>query len=158
MMNTMHQQGQKGFTLVEILMVVMILGILFVTGTLSYANIRQRSMDQRRKTDLEDIRSALEQYRSVHSVYPTPAGPQGLLFGTSALTDDTRTYMQIIPQDPQFPNRQYFYNTTEDDYIVATQLATPEETPCAAPPGGDSCGQEGSALGCNYCLGSYGKR
>lgn len=149
---------QAGFTYIEILIVLIVIGILFSISVASYSRVRQRTMDQRRKADLEDVRAALEQYRSVNSVYPTPAGTQGLVFGSSALTDGTRTYMQVIPQDPQYPVYQYYYVTSGDDYTLAAELNTPESPACAAPPGGDLCGQASSGVGCNYCIGSYGKK
>lgn len=150
--------NQSGFTFIEVLMVVVILSILFVVAIPSYSQIRERSLDQRRKTDVEEIRGALEQYRSVNGVYPTPAG-NGLPFGSSGLGDSaSNTYLELIPQDPQYPRRQYYYTTSGDDYTLATELITPEDTQCASPPGGDSCGQSGSGYGCNYCLGSYGKK
>lgn len=152
------KQHQAGFTFVELLMVIMILGMLLTLGLASFSKVRERSLDQRRKTDLEDVRSALEQYRSVQSAYPTPVAGQGLNFGTSALTDGSQTYMQLIPQDPQYPKRQYHYTTSGDDYTLSTHLITAETTACQAAPGGDSCGQTGSGYGCNYCLGSYGKK
>lgn len=149
---------QSGFTYLELLVVIVVLGVLFTMGLASYSRVRERSLDQRRKTDLEDIRSALEQYRSVQSAYPTPIAGQGLSFGTAALTDGSNTFMQLIPQDPQYPQRTYYYAVSGDDYTLSTQLITPETTACQAAPGGDSCGATGSGYGCNYCLGSYGKK
>ena len=149
---------QSGFTYIEILVVVIVLSILFSIAMSSYSGIRSKSIDQRRKSDVEEIRSALEQYRSVNSAYPTPAGTHGMTFGTGSLTDGTSTYMQKIPQDPQYPQRQYHYTTSGDDYTLSTELQTPEPTVCQAAPGGDSCGQSGSGYGCNYCLGSYGEK
>lgn len=149
---------QSGFTYIELLIVIISLGILFSIAISSYSNVRQRSLDQRRQSDMEEIRSALEQYRSVNTAYPTPAGVQGMTFGTGSLTDGTSTYMEKIPQDPQHPVRQYHYTTSGDDYTLSTELSSPKPTVCQAAPGGDSCGQSGSGVGCNYCLGSYGEK
>lgn len=154
----MQTSRSRGFTLIEVLLVVVLLSILYVVGISSYSHIHEKSLDQRRKADIEEIRSALEQYRSVNSAYPVASGTTGLPFGTSGLTDATHTYMEIIPQDPQYPVRQYNYTVVDDDYLLSTQLINPETTQCQVPPGGDSCGQASSGFGCNYCFGSYGKK
>lgn len=149
---------QAGFTYLEILMVLLIIGVILSISVASYSNLHSNSLDQRRKTDIEEVRSALEQYRSVNGAYPTPNSTPGLSFGSDGLSDGTNVYMQKIPQDPQAPKRQYHYEVTSDDYTLAAQLNTAESTACVSPPGGDSCGQTGSSLGCNYCMGSYGKK
>lgn len=149
---------QAGFTYLEILIVLLVIGVILSISVASYSNLHSNSLDQRRKTDIEEVRSALEQYRSVNGAYPTPNLTQGLAFGSAGLTDGTNVYMQKIPQDPQAPKRQYYYTTASDDYTLAAQLNTAEPTACVSPPGGDLCGQAGSELGCNYCMGSYGKK
>ena len=146
---------QKGFTFLEILVVLLIIGMLLAITSASYSQVRSRSLDQRRKTDLEEVRAALEQYRSVNSAYPTPYTTPGLAFGSEGLNDATHTYMQVLPQDPQYPRYNYHYAVADDDYTLSSQLAVPEETACQAPPGGDSCG---TGIGCNYCIGSYGTK
>ncbi|KXK10941.1 MAG: hypothetical protein UZ22_OP11002000573 [Microgenomates bacterium OLB23] len=79
----------------EILLVMAIIAIISALTTVALANIRSRSEDSRRKTDIEEIRSALEQYKSVNNAYPTPnvTITMGLPFGTSGLTDANHTYM-----------------------------------------------------------------
>lgn len=150
-------RSQDGFTFLEILIVLVIISGLLIFAISSYTNVREKSFDERRKTDLEEIRSGLEQYRSVNNAYPTPNSTPGLPFG-SAMTDGTNTYLQRIPQDPQYPAKQYNYTTAGDDYTLAAQLTNPETPACLVPPGGDLCGRTGSGFACNYCLGSYGKK
>ena len=154
----MRRRNEYGFTYLEILVVLLVIGVLLTISISAYVNLRANSMDQRRKTDLEQLRSALEQYRSVNNAYPTPGASPGLSFGTDSLEDATHTYMATIPQDPESPRRTYFYTTVGDDYTLATELTRAEDLACQSSPGGDSCGQEGSGFGCNYCLGSYGKK
>ena len=55
---------KKAFTLIEILVVVTIIGILLSTAIISYGSLSKSSRDARRKTDLEQIRAALEMWRS----------------------------------------------------------------------------------------------
>lgn len=149
---------KSGFTLIEVLLVVVLLSILYVVGLSSYSKIQEKSLDQRRKADIEQVRLALEQYRSVNSAYPTPTGTSGLPFGTNGLTDADNTYIELLPQDPQYPVRQYHYTTADDDYILSAQLINPETVACQVPAGNDACGQADSGFDCNYCYGSYGQK
>ncbi len=148
----------RGFSLFEILIVMGLLALITTIGALSFSNVRSRAEDARRKTDIEEIRSALEQYKSNNNKYPTPIATitMGLPFGTTGLTDTTNTYMNKIPQDPKFPSRSYYYYSADGtDYILKTQLNNPEPTPCSLTPTPDLCGL---TKNCNYCYSSYGQK
>lgn len=152
------QHMNKGFSLLEILVVIAILSVITTIGSLSYSNVRSRSEDSKRRTDIEEIRSALEQYKSINNTYPTPNTTisPGLPFGTSGLVDGTNTYMEKIPQDPDYPVKTYTYiSSGSSDYILKSHLNNPEPTPCNLTPTPDQCG---STFDCNYCYGSYGQK
>lgn len=50
----------KGFTLVELLVVVAIIGVLTTVGFVSYQNIRNKAQDTKKKQDLDAIKKAYE--------------------------------------------------------------------------------------------------
>ena len=60
----------KGFTFVELLVVITIIGVIFAAGIVSFTTITTRSRDARRKADLEAIRQSLEICRSLTGSYP----------------------------------------------------------------------------------------
>ncbi len=62
----------KGFTLVELVVVITIIGIMTTVGIVSYRNTLKETRDQKRMVNLQNIRSSLELYRSsqTNSVYP----------------------------------------------------------------------------------------
>ena len=64
-----------GFTLVELLVVVTIIGILLLVGITSYSGIRSKARDSQRLDDARKIILALEQYKSGAGSYP---GSEGL--------------------------------------------------------------------------------
>jgi general secretion pathway protein G len=147
---------RRGFTLLELLLVMAILSIIMTIASVSFGTIRNRSEDSRRKTDVEEIRSALEQYKSINNKYPTPniTITMGLPFG-QGFTDTNHTYMSKMPQDPDFPAKTYYYESTDgSDYVLRSQLNNPEPTPCNLTPTPDLCG---STHNCNYCYSSYGQ-
>lgn len=107
--------NQKGFTLVELLVVVAIIGILSTLLTANFIAVRQRGRDSQRKSNLRQIQSALELYRADQAGYPT-AGPNAGNFPTacgSAFTNvaGSTTYMQKVPCDPT--NVPYTYSSTD---------------------------------------------
>ena len=122
-------QSRRGFTLIEIMVSVSIMVILTIIGVVSYSQINKRSRDVKRKGDIEQIRSALEMYRSDDVGYPAGNYPNwgiasdylGILVGT---------YIPAIPTDPQQSSWNYYYIATNMDdnkyygYCVCGMLET----------------------------------
>ena len=144
------------FTLIEILVVATIIGLLASGAAVSYSRFVKTSRDARRKTDLEQIRSAIEQYKSDIDGYPPSISFSTCSLGS--LSSGGNTYMSKIPNDPDCTNHIYYYVSSPancdnsssfcSDYTVCTYLET----------GGTnhsySCGNDN----CNYCLGPYGEK
>lgn len=61
---------RRAFTLVELLVVISIISILMAVGAVNYQKSVKLSRDSKRKADLEQIRQALETYRSEIGSYP----------------------------------------------------------------------------------------
>ncbi len=62
---------KKGFTLVELLVVMAILGILAVVSLANFRTSQMKGRDAQRKSDLRQIANALEAYMSDHGGYPS---------------------------------------------------------------------------------------
>lgn len=143
---------KRGFSLIELLVVIGIMGTLITILLPNFIGARQRGQDARRKLDLEQIRSALEQYRSVNGSYPD------LL---STLTSGT-VYISTLPTDPQ---AGYSYQFTPlpascttagptfcTDYTIGAFLTT--GAGCTSAPA-SYCSPTAA---CNYCLGPLGAK
>lgn len=136
---------RTGFTLIEILVVITIISLLATVGAGSYTTLTKHSFDSRRKADLEQIRSALEMWKSNNGVYPSTV-PLGL-----TLTDGTNTYLQKVPNDPKAPTRVYNIVVTSSNYTLGADI----ENEAAA--SSDQCGDCGERY-CNYCVTPYGAK
>lgn len=99
---------QKGFTLVELLVVVAVIGILSTLLVANFIGVRQRGRDAQRKSNLRQIQSALELYRADQSGYPSSLPVCG---GAFTSTDGKATYMQKVPCDPS--STSYTYSSTD---------------------------------------------
>jgi len=58
-----------GFTLIEVLVTATIIAVLTAAAAVSYSSVNKRSRDARRKSDIEQLRAALEQSRSDNGYY-----------------------------------------------------------------------------------------
>lgn len=75
----------KGFTLLELLVVIGIIAILIAMGTVSYSTAQKKARDARRQGDLQALQKVLEQCYSLSSTYTYPAITGN---GTSSVTVD----------------------------------------------------------------------
>jgi prepilin-type N-terminal cleavage/methylation domain-containing protein len=120
---------QKGFTLIEFMMVATIIAIAAVIGLASnYFTSQRKARDSERKSDLNQYRIALETYASAHNeLYPIETSPCQAHLSTcvcDALTDPY-PYLSTCLQDPkQGPTYNYNYQTdaTGTKYILWARL------------------------------------
>jgi len=110
----MNLKLKNGFTLIELLVVIAIIGILIAVGSVSYLRAIRLSRDSKRQTDLEQIRQALETYRSENSQYP------------ATMTDLVSDYITILPLDPKDPDYVYTYTPSSAPITTYTLCATVE--------------------------------
>ena len=126
---------QRGFTLVELLIVISIIGILAGFLFVNFANVRERGRDSRRKHDLAEIKTALRLYYNDYQGYPSASGT--LILGCGADSDSlvacnwgesfaigSTVYMEL-PIDPVNAG-QYVYQYTPvvggEDFLLEAYL------------------------------------
>ncbi len=113
---------QKGFTLVELLIVIAIIGILSALLMANFIGVRQRARDAQRKADLRQIQSASELYRSDLGAYPDNTK----LSSCGGQLDDggnpAAIYMKKIPCDPLDNTTPYYYAKNGQDYDLIACL------------------------------------
>lgn len=110
---------KSGFTLVEVLVVIAILGILAAVGLASFTSSQMKGRDSQRKSDLKQISNALEIYYNDYNRYPTssngkiagcPVSSSTVCdWGIGQFTDGKTIYLKTVPKDPTTLN--YYYRT-----------------------------------------------
>jgi len=121
-----------GFTLLELLVTTIMIAVLTIIGIVSYSSVNKRSRDVKRKSDLEQIRSALEMYRSDNGAYPN-AGAGSLTLASNLAGSLVSTYIPAIPDDPNGTQHYYYQgiqvNSSYVGYCVSALLETIPATP-----------------------------
>ncbi len=107
----MNYRTRNGFTLVELLIVMVLLGFLSVWSLSMFQGSRKRTSDSRRKADLKEIAKSIEMYANDAGIYPQ-AAPDGRIMGCQGSGTEPvacswgnawakgTTYMQKLPEDP----------------------------------------------------------
>lgn len=101
---------QRGFTLVELLVVVSIIGILVSIVAINSNSARRQSRDARRKADLQNVAGALELYRATYREYPdaTPVSGRPAVSSYADLKSALQGLTTDVPNDPAGQSYYYF--------------------------------------------------
>lgn len=119
----------EGFTFLELMLVIIILGVLAALISGNFITSLKKGRDARRKADLEQIRQALEFYYEDNKSYPPTAD---VVFGyplcIPAATCATKTYMTKIPNDPiTGKNYEYQQISSGKSYKLFTCLENSQQ-------------------------------
>ena len=112
-----QKQNKNGFTLVELLVVITIIGIL---ATLIYASLtrtKQKGQDASRKSNLRQIALAMEMAYDHNQAYPTSENIP------ASISANGTNYLSDMPEDPQGNDYTWINNTDNDQaYCVGDDL------------------------------------
>ncbi len=106
---------RPGFTLLELLTVISIVGLLSVMSLIAVPRQVKKAHDAKRKTDIHELQAAVELYFTDNQLYPVALPVKGLPLTSP---DGQTVYLNKMPADP----------VARDPYLY-TYWATPAGTP-----------------------------
>ncbi len=117
--------NHKGFTLVELLVVISIIGILATLISANLNEARSRARDAVRKSDLKSVSTALRLYYNDAGSFPAT-----LSWG-SELSYNGTVYMSKLPEDPSTTQTYHYdYDSNSDTYRLYACLENASDPNC----------------------------
>ena len=138
----MGNKNTRGFTLVELMIVLTLIAILAVIAIYSFGSQIFKANDAKRKADLNRIKIAAEEYEKDHNCYP----PASLMYCNVAPLNGTglQPYLDKIPCDP-VTNSSYYYQNDGTScsswfriYTKLDYVADPQAMPWCGGPSNNS--------------------
>ena len=135
-LNNRQRTNKNGFSLLELLVVISIIGILLSMGAVAFSTVQRKGRDGRRRSDIEQIQKAFEQYYAENTTY---AACNAMAVAPYMLGG--------LPVDPK-PDQSYTYgadNCSATAYCICATLEdigagnanAPTDTTCNYASGGD---------------------
>jgi type II secretion system protein G len=147
-----NQRGdERGFTLIEVLIVVVMIGILAAIVVVAVQNLEGGSAKAACQADLNTVQGAVEVYKAQEGIYPT-AGSKGLAAAATdgdgalmnAATDGNGPWLKTVP----FNANHYQIDVSADGFGTITVNTAPGGTaPTAGTIGADTPGLAASCTG-----------
>lgn len=125
---------KTGFTLIELMVVIAIIGILSTILYASFDVAKAQSRDKVRMASLKELQLAIELYKAQNGVYPTrgcgnvgdfagpgpvPAAGNGYASCATYITGLVPDFIPSLPNDPSFENqagRGFYYRSNGTSY------------------------------------------
>ena len=133
-------KANKGYTLTEMLVVIIIVGILAALALVNYTKSKEQTIDKEAKANLKLVQAAQKIYRMENTFYYPNTG--------SAATGAINTDLRLSLPTGTNPNWNYTTNATTPGQAVATRnkaggrawtLPVANDDPTCANGGSDNC-------------------
>lgn len=143
-----NKKLQLGFTLIEIMIVIAIIGILSAATLVGLGAFRSSGADTRRTSDLTQIQNALELYFTKNGSYPTAASLVDV--GTLGLVG-AGIGVNSLPVDPSGGTQattKYLYKQCGTGYVLEATLANAADNKSQS----NSCDPNCTGSGTTFCI------
>ncbi len=111
----MRKTNQKGFTIIELLVVIVIIGILVALALPQLFAAQARGRDTDRKNDLKNLQQKLETYFNDNDKYPSDAQLTASGFGDANISPDDM-------KGPRSTVYDYEPSSSDQSYELSTNL------------------------------------
>lgn len=95
------KKQNKGFTIVELLIVIVVIGILALLVITTYAGIQQKARNTKRAADVSAVQTQLEAFYQTNGYYPNLTD----MNSSSWLTTNMKSLDQTALSDPSNPTQ-----------------------------------------------------
>ena len=119
--------SRRGFTLIELLVVIAIIALAFGFLVSQFQGVIERSRDDRRLSDMTQLRHALSLYATDRGRYPMASQPIAITGSDPVSTELLyESAINAIPTDPLTPDFEYTYqsNAIGTTYTLSFCLET----------------------------------
>lgn len=142
-----HRKKQKGFTLIEVLIVLAIIAMFISVALTALATARSKGRDAKRKADMVQMQTALELYFNTYDTYPSTSGNwwgvsvsgggHDVTGSNGYIPDLAPDFISKLPVDPTNNSTGfsgYLYRSDGSNYKLLSHQSGPESFPAVGQP------------------------
>jgi len=120
-----------GFTIVELLIVIVVIGILAAITVVAFNGVQNRAKDTQARSDIKNVQKIVEKYNAINSTYPSTGDLSTVrtdanCYGGSAQTDWVPGVPETLPQSAPNTGKGrggltgcYMYASNGSQYIIS---------------------------------------
>lgn len=112
-------KNKKGFTLVELMIVITVIAILATIAVVSFTRVQKQARDTKRKAEIKSLQTALQAYFTEKNTYPVKTSATSASAGLTGLTPSYISSLPAAPQGTTGTNTAYMYVSDSDGYKYA---------------------------------------
>jgi len=121
------KKQNKGFTIVELLIVIVVIGILAALVITTYSGIQKKARNSKRQTDLQSLQTNLEAYFNEKGYYPNRVNDMN---SASWLTTNMKSLDQNAKTDPSNPTQSKDLAASPAAKVYSYQVTQSDDSSC----------------------------